>query len=61
MTSLLCPSCTVTVTDAQKPGETLFQAKARLRVELAGKCPRAGTQVKCPMGAPTAHRDGLNR
>lgn len=48
--SFTCPSCTTTVYDTPEEGETLFQSKARLRVELGAQCSRSADTAKaCPM------------
>lgn len=51
VTTMRCASCTACVSGEIKEGETLFQAKNRLRSELGERCPRTQStaRVPCPM------------
>lgn len=51
----ICPSCTSQCRDELQDGETLFQAKARLRAKMAARCPRQeATAHLCPMRSAPA-------
>lgn len=54
--SIVCASCSCTHVDKIKEGETFFEANARLRAQLADKCPRehSAVRVAFPMRGETS-------